>query len=403
MRTLSVTIRRNTGCRGFVLLAVVLLFAAWIIIRGMFAASPELPHRRSHHLSAAERFNRSRQEHLDTLGEANPPPDAGIGVKARDRYKSGPVPVPVHMHAGNFSESHVIAKRSADLTKCINIVFILTNIANREAYIHAFLRSLLSTTQSTLCLHIIADPIGKGIASMWIVDAKRVSVNFLDSKAVANMTSPFLEAVRPSFSTGKRNYYNDMVFYVAPILYEVLPSVVDKVIFLDTDLRFKTDVAELYAQFELFMQHQPIGMAYENQPVYQHMLSDYIREHPTSWIGRPHPHGIIGFNSGVMLQDLSKIRNSNTYTSYLDGSKIKELTVKYSFSGHLGGQDLFTLISLEERDLFYVLPCQWNRQLCQFWKTGYAQIFDKYFNCPGRIHVYHGNCHMPIPDDKVIM
>lgn len=81
-------------------------------------------------------------------------------------------------------------------------------------------------------------------------------------------------------------------------------------------------------------------------------------------------------------------------------SKLTEKTKEYSFQGHLGDQDLYTLMGLDHPELFYVLPCGWNRQLCSWWRDhGYQAVWDLYFNCTAELKILHGNCGTPIPDD----
>ena len=72
---------------------------------------------------------------------------------------------------------------------------------------------------------------------------------------------------------------------------------------------------------------------------------------------------------------------------------------RYNFTNaHLGDQDLYTLLALHDPGMFAHLPCQWNRQLCQFWcENGYAAECPAYQACPGPIHLWHGNCNAPLP------
>ena len=168
---------------------------------------------------------------------------------------------------------------------------------------------------------------------------------------------------------------------------------------LDTDLKFMTDIKQLFDFFPQFTGENIIALAHEQQPVYRHMLSLYRSRNKGTKVGDPPPNGLTGFNSGVMLLDLDRMRTSHAYASFLGDNVIKVLTQKYFFKGHLGDQDFFSLISLENPDLFYILPCTWNRQLCRWWQDkGYADVFDQYFSCPGHIDVYHGNCNTPIPN-----
>ena len=107
------------------------------------------------------------------------------------------------------------------------------------------------------------------------------------------------------------------------------------------------------------------------------MLSVYRQSHPGTRAGDPAPKGNPGFNSGVLLMDLDRMRKSERYNTLLDSDIVEKLTQKYSYKGHLGDQDFYTLVSLENEDLFYVLPCTWNRQLCQWWRDkGYEKVFD---------------------------
>ena len=109
---------------------------------------------------------------------------------------------------------------------------------------------------------------------------------------------------------------------------------------------------------------------------------------------------IFYFCSGVFLLNLQAMRSSKLCNSLLNEETLKTLTEKYHFKGHLGDQDFFTLISMEYEELFYILPCGWNRQLCVWWRDhGYEAVFSQYYDCNEPTHIYNGNCNTPIPDD----
>lgn len=100
------------------------------------------------------------------------------------------------------------------------------------------------------------------------------------------------------------------------------------------------------------------------------------------------------------MLDLDRMRDSVLYNSYLHEVALVTLCDKYKFKGHLGDQDFFTVLCMEHEQLFYVLPCGWNRQLCTWWKDhGYQQVFDEYFTCDETIHILHGNCNTKIPEE----
>ena len=172
---------------------------------------------------------------------------------------------------------------------------------------------------------------------------------------------------------------------------------------LDVDIKFASDIKHLWAQFDNFKDTNIIGIARDGQPVYRHVFWQYRNENPGTRVGNPPPNGLTGFYSGVLLLDLERMRQSELYHSLITAESVDKLTKKFHFKGHLGDQDFFSLLSMEHEELFYVLPCNWNRQLCQWWRQhGYADVFDQYYKCDGHIHIWHGNCNTPIPTDEEI-
>lgn len=137
-----------------------------------------------------------------------------------------------------------------------------------------------------------------------------------------------------------------------------------------------------------------------NTSFLRHTFWLYRKENPKTRVGEPPPEGLPGFNSGVMLLDLSAMRASTLYNQLLKPSNVAKLAEQYRFKGHLGDQDFFTMIGMEHPELFYSLACGWNRQLCTWWRDhGYGDVFQLYYGCDGPVYIYHGNCNSPIPDD----
>lgn len=202
------------------------------------------------------------------------------------------------------------------------------------------------------------------------------------------------------FSSSSHSYYNHPLFFVSTAIHHVLPKNMMRIISLDSDLFFKTDIKQLFAMFDDFKATTIFGLAREQQPVYRHILHMYRDRNPGTKVGEPPPHGITGFNSGVLMINLHNMRESKTYNHLLNNNVVKRIANKYTFQGHLGDQDFYTLLNLAYTDLFHVLPCSWNRQLCTWWRdNGYAEVFNSYFNCSEPIHVYHGNCGTKMPNE----
>jgi len=135
------------------------------------------------------------------------------------------------------------------------------------------------------------------------------------------------------------------------------------VISLDSDLLFKTDIKQLFGIFDNFKGTTIFGLAREQQPVYRHILHMFRDKNPGTKAGEPPPDGLTGFNSGVILINLRNMRESRIYNLLLHNNAVKEIADKYTFQGHLGDQDFYTLLNLEYSALFHILPCSWNRQL----------------------------------------
>ena len=224
------------------------------------------------------------------------------------------------------------------------------------------------------------------------------TLRHVDLKSLSEEMKEVIITMQQHFSYKPGSYYGHTLFFLSSAIHRLAPPTVPRLIMLDGDLKFKADIKLLHDLFDQFSPSNVIGIAYENQPVYRHVLSAYRQSHPGTRAGEPAPDGIPGFNSGVLLMDLERMRKSERYNRLLDSDMMKKLAEKYSYQGHLGDQDFYTLVSLENEDLFYVLPCTWNRQLCQWWRDkAYEKEFDSYFTCRGSINVYHGNCNTPFP------
>ncbi|XP_019358614.1 PREDICTED: xyloside xylosyltransferase 1 [Gavialis gangeticus] len=232
------------------------------------------------------------------------------------------------------------------------------------------------------------------------VSACSPQVTFHDVAVLTEKLFPIVEAMQKHFSAGSGAYYSDSIFFLSVAMHRIMPEEIHRMIQVDLDLKYKANIRDLFEEFDKFPPGAVIGIAREMQPVYRHTFWQYRRENPQTKVGDPPPDGLPGFNSGVLLLDLEAMRHSPLYNRLLEPAALQELTEKYHFKGHLGDQDFFTLVGMEHPELFHVLDCTWNRQLCTWWKDhGYSDVFHRYYACEGPVKIYHGNCNTPIPDD----
>jgi len=202
------------------------------------------------------------------------------------------------------------------------------------------------------------------------------------------------------YFTGRHTYYKDSIFFLSTVLHTILDSAISRVIMIDADLKFMTNIKQLHDLFNDFSPSSAIGIGYEMQPVYRHLFWNYRNNNKGTKVGEASVNGgNPGFNSGVLLLDLEKLRSSHLFDFLNLESTIKSYVTKYSFdNAHLGDQDFYTLTSFEHPEFYHILPCSWNRQLCRWWEDkGYQDVFGDYFDCHQKINLYHGNCDTPIP------
>ncbi|KAL7396283.1 hypothetical protein ABVT39_003576 [Epinephelus coioides] len=256
-----------------------------------------------------------------------------------------------------------------------------------------------------LVLHFVSDQaskeLGERMLQEFLLDATfKHEVLFHDVVALTQKLFPIVEAMQKHFSAGSGAYYSDAIFFLSVAMHHIMPESLTRIVQLDLDLKYRTNIRDLFQEFDQFPPGAVIGIAREMQPVYRHTFWQYRKENPQTKVGDPPPEGLPGFNSGVMLLDLGAMRDSALYNQLLKPSNVAKLADQYRFRGHLGDQDFFTMIGMEHPELFHSLACGWNRQLCTWWRDhGYGDVFQMYYRCDGPVYIYHGNCNSPIPDD----
>ena len=297
----------------------------------------------------------------------------------------------------------------------LHLLFMFTNVDHKPALqrkfaicIQSLFENLALPEATTLNIHFVADAESRGYGEQLLARYRRPDVRFVfhDRDEIAGRIFPIVAEMQQHFSAGEDAYYHDSIFFLSIGMHRVMPPEIDKIVQLDFDVMFETSVHRLFEEFDRFDDDDLIGLAPEMQPVYRHLLSAYRRNHPETRAGSPLPAGLPGFNSGAILLDLARLRESELYNRSLEPPAVAELVEKYSFQGHLGDQDFFTLLGFEHEELFYALDCGWNRQLCTWWRDTASyegEIFDRFHACDSEPKITHGNCSTPIPGSEVYL
>ncbi|BFZ15993.1 hypothetical protein BsWGS_19031 [Bradybaena similaris] len=120
---------------------------------------------------------------------------------------------------------------------------------------------------------------------------------------------------------------------------------VDSLIYVDTDTLFFQSLADLWSHFALFNEKQLAGLVSEAE------------DGTAGWYNRfaNHPfYGQFGVNSGVMLMNLTRLRQ----TSWL--SDMQSYYEQYRLMIPWGDQDLINIFFAAHPEQLYLMSCPWN-------------------------------------------
>lgn len=232
-------------------------------------------------------------------------------------------------------------------------------------------KSILFHRKNPLHFHFITDSVAHQILQTlfqsWMVPSIHVSFYNADD-------------LKPEVSWIPNKHYSGIYGLMKLTLTKALPSNLSKVIVLDTDITFATDIAELWAVFGKFSEKQVIGLV-ENQSDWY--LGNLWKNHkPWPALGR-------GFNTGVILLLLDRLRR-------LGWEQMWRLTAERELmsmlSTSLADQDIFNAVIKQNPALVYRLPCFWNVQLSDHTRSElcYTEVSDLkviHWNSPKKLRV----------------
>ncbi|XP_076351503.1 xylosyl- and glucuronyltransferase LARGE1-like isoform X2 [Tachypleus tridentatus] len=240
-------------------------------------------------------------------------------------------------------KSFVCVNPEPEVPKCEVIqISIVCAGYNSSRSVVTLIKSILFYRKNPLHIHFISDSAAQLVLQTlfftWKVPGVDVSFYLADN-------------VRGEVAWVPNKHYSGVYGLMKLILTKALPDILEKIIVLDTDVTFATDIAELWRIFHKFSSKQAIGLV-ENQSDWY--LGKLWKNH------RPWPALGRGFNTGVILLHLDRLRE----VSWMQMWKLiaeKELLSMLSTS--LADQDIINAVLKQHPYLIYRLPCQWNVQL----------------------------------------
>ncbi|PIK41698.1 putative glycosyltransferase-like protein LARGE1-like [Apostichopus japonicus] len=241
--------------------------------------------------------------------------------------------------------------------------------ASREVVI--LIKSILFYRKNPLHIHFISDE-----------RAKHVLGHLFRSWDVPGLKYSFYmaEDYKADVDWIPNRHYSGLYGLMKLVLTKVLPLDLEKTIVLDTDITFATDIAELWQLFRKLGTREAIGLV-ENQSDWY--LGTLWKRH------KPWPAKGRGFNTGVMLFDLRKLRDLNWMQMWRLTAE-KELMNLLATS--LADQDIINALIKKHDYLVHSLPCAWNVQLSDNTRSElcYTEVNDLkaiHWNSPYKLNV----------------
>uniref|UniRef100_A0A8C8G2Q0 Uncharacterized protein n=1 Tax=Oncorhynchus tshawytscha TaxID=74940 RepID=A0A8C8G2Q0_ONCTS len=270
--------------------------------------------------------------------------------------------------SGNRSDC--VQQPAVDKCETIHVAIVCAGY-NASRDVVTLVKSVLFHRRNPLHFHIITDSTAQQIlASLfrtWMVPAVRV--DFYDA-----------DELKAEVSWIPNKHYSGIYGLMKLVLTKTLPPDLQKVIVLDTDITFATDIAELWAVFHKFKGQQVLGLV-ENQSDWY--LGNLWKNH------RPWPALERGFNTGVILLLLDRLRKLRWEQMWRLTAE-RELMSMLSTS--LADQDIFNAVIKQNPFLVHQLPCFWNVQLSDHTRSEkcYKDVSDLkviHWNSPKKLRV----------------
>uniref|UniRef100_A0A8C9NZU3 LARGE xylosyl- and glucuronyltransferase 2 n=1 Tax=Spermophilus dauricus TaxID=99837 RepID=A0A8C9NZU3_SPEDA len=232
---------------------------------------------------------------------------------------------------------------------------------NSSREVITLVKSLLFYRKNPLHLHLVTDAVARNILEGF--------KGFYHA-----------DQLKPQISWIPNKHYSGLYGLMKLVLPGILPPGLARVIVLDTDVTFASDIAELWALFAHFSDKQVIGLV-ENQSDWY--LGNLWKNH------RPWPALGRGFNTGVILLWLDRLRQVGWEQMWTLTAQRELLTLAAT---SLADQDIFNAVIKEHPELVQPLPCVWNVQLSDHTRAEhcYSEAADLkviHWNSPKKVRV----------------
>ncbi|KAM7095919.1 glucoside xylosyltransferase 2 isoform 2-T2 [Ciconia maguari] len=229
--------------------------------------------------------------------------------------------------------------------QCMHLAVVACGDRLEETLI--MLKSAVLFSNRRLCFHIFAE------------DSLKPEFEKKLKEWPSSYTKKFEYNIYPiTFSVGNAQEWKKLFKPCAAqrLFLPVILKDVDSLLYVDTDVLFLRPIDDIWHILKEFNSTQLAAMAPEHEIPKIGWYSRFAR----------HPYyGTTGVNSGVMLMNLTRIRNTQFKNSMIPSGLTWEemlypLYQKYKNYITWGDQDLLNIIFYFNPECLYVFPCQWN-------------------------------------------
>ncbi|XP_043926761.1 xyloside xylosyltransferase 1 [Protopterus annectens] len=199
--------------------------------------------------------------------------DARFSVEIKDASLKSYVISSVEQEAKNITKKGV----------AYHILMMFTKVDKNWGLQEKFKAAMTSMTKycrlddnEVLHLHFVSDSRSKEYCES-ILDGLlhgalfKYKITFHDVNALTEKLAPIVEAMQKHFSSGSGTYYSDSIFFLSVAMHRIMPSEISRIVQLDLDVKYRTNIRELFEEFDKFPSGAVLGIAREMQPVYRYV------------------------------------------------------------------------------------------------------------------------------------
>lgn len=206
-------------------------------------------------------------------------------------------------------------------------------------------------------------------------------MQYYDVNKLARELEDIVSVMSDHFSSKPGTYYSDALFFLSLGLHRFAPINQNYAVMFDADTKFRRDVKELFQEFDKFPESAVFGLAPELTPVYRHVLYLYRNKNPGTKFGEPvMSGGYPGYNSGVVLFNLDRLRKSLEYDQIISRDSVRSMTEKYLFKVsfvlfEVGVATWRVLYKTKCGATYWILLERWYFQVYCFFFFGFRAIW----------------------------